>query len=46
MQYVNNGQFSKVDYVISFPKTKEEFEKIKKMSKSTDPKQIRYVPLQ
>jgi len=46
MQYVNNGQFSKVDYVISFPKSKEEFEKIKKMSKSTDPKQIRYVPLQ
>ena len=46
MQYVNNGQFSKVDYVISFPKDKAEFEKIKKMSKSTDPKQIRYVPLQ
>ncbi|MFZ2418705.1 MAG: ABC transporter substrate-binding protein [Smithellaceae bacterium] len=35
MQYVNNGQFSKVDYVISFPKNKEEFEKIKKMSKSS-----------
>jgi branched-chain amino acid transport system substrate-binding protein len=46
MQYVINGKFSKVDYVISFPKTKEEFEKIKKMSKTKDPEQIRYVSLQ
>ncbi len=45
LQQVKNGKFTKVDYVLSFPKTKEEFEKYKKMSKTTDPAQIRWVPI-
>lgn len=45
-QYVVNGKFSKVDYILSFPKTKLEFDKYKKMSKSTDPAQIRWIPVQ
>lgn len=46
LQTVTNGKFSKVDYIFSFPKSKEEFEKYKKMSKSTEPDHIRYLPLQ
>jgi len=45
MQQVRNGKFTKVDYLFNFPKTKTEFEKYKKMSKTTDPAQIRWTPL-
>lgn len=44
MQHVKDGKFSKTDYILSFPKTKEEFEKYKKMSKSSDPAMIRWSP--
>ena len=44
MQNVKDGKFSKVDYILPFPKTQEEFEKYKKMSKSTDPAMIRWSP--
>ncbi len=44
LQQVQNGKFGKVDYIFSFPKTKEEFEKYKKMSKFTEPQNIRWVP--
>ena len=44
MQNVKDGKFSKTDYILSFPKTKEEFEKYKKMSKSADPAMIRWSP--
>lgn len=46
MQTVANGKFSKVDYVLSFPKTKLAFDKYKKMSKSLDPDMIRWSPVQ
>jgi len=46
MQYVINGKFSKIDYVLSFPRTQLEFEKAKKMSKTTDPAMIRWSPVQ
>ena len=46
MQYVVNGKFSKVDYVMSFPKTRVEFDKYKKMSKSPEPERIRWLPVQ
>ncbi len=46
MQHVQNGRFSKVDYILAFPKTRAEFEQYKKMSKTTDPAQLRWVPLQ
>ncbi len=46
MQHVQNGKFSKVDYILAFPKTRAEFEKYKQMSKTTDPAQLRWVPLQ
>lgn len=45
-QQVKNGQFTKVNYLFTFPQTKTEFEKYKKMSKTTDPAQIQWVPLQ
>ena len=44
MQTVKDGRFSKVDYILSFPKTKEEFEKYKKMSKTAEPEMIRWAP--
>jgi branched-chain amino acid transport system substrate-binding protein len=44
MQYVKNGKFSKVDYIMPFPKTKADFEKYKKLSKSTEPEMIRWSP--
>jgi len=46
IQKVENGKFSKVDYTFSFPKTQAEFLKYKKMSKSSQPEMIRWVPLQ
>ena len=45
MQTVRDGKFSKIDYILSFPKTKEEFEKYKKMSKTTQPEMIRWAPV-
>lgn len=44
LQQVQHARFSKVDYIFSFPKTQKEFEKYKKMSKSTEPQNIRWVP--
>ena len=44
MQNVKDGKFSKTDYILSFPKSKAEFEKYKKMSKSSDPAMIRWAP--
>ncbi|HQK99790.1 MAG TPA: ABC transporter substrate-binding protein [Smithellaceae bacterium] len=46
MQTVKDGKFSKVDYLLTFPKTQAEFEKYKKMSKSAEPEMIRWAPLQ
>jgi branched-chain amino acid transport system substrate-binding protein len=46
MQNVKDGKFSKVDYILPFPKTKAEFEKYKKMSKTTEPEMIRWAPAQ
>ncbi len=46
MQQVKNGKFSKVDYILAFPKTAAEFQKYKKMSKSKEPEMIRWVPIQ
>jgi branched-chain amino acid transport system substrate-binding protein len=45
MQTVREGKFSKVDYIFSFPKTKEDFEKYKKMSKTAEPEMIRWAPV-
>ncbi|MFO7570728.1 MAG: ABC transporter substrate-binding protein [Smithellaceae bacterium] len=45
VQLVENGKFSKVDYVFSFPKTREEFETVKKLSKTSEPENIRWLPL-
>ncbi len=44
-QQVKNGKFTKVDYLFTFPKTKAEFEKYKKMSKTTEPEMIRWEPV-
>lgn len=46
IQFLENGKFSKVDYVFSFPKTKEEFDKVKKLSKTREPQNIRWLPHQ
>lgn len=46
MQQVNNGKFTKADYLFAFPKTRAEFEKYKKMSKTADPSMIRWTPMQ
>ncbi len=46
MQHVKNGKFSKVDYILAFPKTQAEFLKYKKLSKSKEPEMIRWAPLQ
>ena len=45
-QQVKNGKFTKVNYLFTFPETRADFEKYKKMSKTTDPAQIQWVPLQ
>ena len=45
MQYVKNGKFSNPDYVITFPQTKMEYEKILKLSKITDKSHVRWVPM-
>ncbi len=44
-QQVKNGKFTKVYYLFTFPKTKAEFEKYKKMSKTTEPEMIRWEPI-
>ncbi len=46
MQTVKDGKFSKVDYILPFPKTQAEFEKYKKMSKTAEPEMIRWSPVQ
>jgi branched-chain amino acid transport system substrate-binding protein len=46
MQHVKNGKFSKVDYILAFPKTKAEFDKYKKLSKTKEPEMVRWVPIQ
>ncbi|MEN6509783.1 MAG: ABC transporter substrate-binding protein [Smithella sp.] len=45
MQQVKNGKFTKVDYILAFPKTQAEFMRYKKMSKSAEPEMIRWVPI-
>lgn len=46
IQSVENGKFSKVDYTFAFPKSKEEFDKYKKMSKTREPENCRWLPVQ
>ena len=46
IQSVENGKFSKVDYIFSFPKTKQEFDKVKKLSKTREPEHILWLPVQ
>jgi branched-chain amino acid transport system substrate-binding protein len=46
MQYVKDGKFSKPDICLTFPKTKAEYEKIKKISKITEPGLVRWEPMQ
>lgn len=46
MQTVKDGKFSKVDYLLPFPKTRVDFERYKKMSKSREPEMIRWTPVQ
>jgi hypothetical protein len=45
MQQVKGGKFTKVDYILAFPKTQAEFTRYKNMSKSTEPEMIRWVPI-
>jgi len=45
IQTVENGKFSKVEYIFSFPKTKEELDRVKKQSKTREPQNIRWLPL-
>lgn len=45
VQYVANSKFSKVDYILSFPKSQGEFDQYKKMSKSRESAQIRWSPV-
>jgi hypothetical protein len=44
-QQVKGGKFTKVNYLFTFPETAAEFAKYKKMSKTTDPGQIQWVPI-
>jgi len=46
IQSVENGKFSKVDYTFAFPKTKADFEKFRKMSKTREPENCRWLPVQ
>lgn len=46
IQTVENGKFSKVDYTFAFPKTKADFEKFRKMSKTREPENCRWLPVQ
>ncbi|HQL00478.1 MAG TPA: ABC transporter substrate-binding protein [Smithellaceae bacterium] len=46
IQSVDNGAFSKTRYFLSFPKTREEFEKYKQLSKTREPENIRWWPIQ
>jgi len=45
IQSVEHGKFQKVYYTLSFPKTKAEFEKYKKMSKTREPENYRWIPV-
>ena len=45
MQQVKGGKFTKVDYILAFPKTQAEFTRYKQMSKSAEPEMIRWVPI-
>ncbi len=45
MQYVKDGKFSKVDCILTFPQTRADFNKYKKMSKISDPSLVRWVPI-
>ncbi|MBP7766310.1 MAG: ABC transporter substrate-binding protein [Deltaproteobacteria bacterium] len=45
IQSVANGKFSPVYYTLSFPKTRAEFLKYKKMSKTKDPENCLWMPL-
>lgn len=46
IQSVENGKFSKVDYTFAFPKTKADYERYKKMSKTREPENCRWLPVQ
>lgn len=46
IQSVNNGKFSSVYYTLSFPKTRTEFLKYKKMSRTKEPENCLWMPLQ
>lgn len=46
MQYVKQGKFTKVDCVLTFPQTRVEYEKYKKMSKLKDISLVRWAPMQ
>ena len=46
IQSVDKGAFSKTRYFLSFPKTREEFEQYKQLSKTREPENIRWLPLQ
>ncbi|MEE9934276.1 MAG: ABC transporter substrate-binding protein [Deltaproteobacteria bacterium] len=46
IQSVENGKFSKVDYTFAFPKTKADFEKFRKMSKTRESENCRWLPVQ
>ena len=46
IQSVEKGKFHKANYILSFPKTKADFEKYKKMSKIIEPKNYRWIPIQ
>jgi len=45
IQSVDNGKFSKVHYILSFPKSMAEFEKFKKISKTREPENCLWVPV-
>lgn len=45
VQAVEDGKFQKVHYTLAFPKTKQEFEKYKKMSKTREPENYRWIPV-
>ena len=46
IQTVEKGKFSKVDYTFAFPKSKAEFEKYRKMSRTREPENCRWLPVQ
>ncbi len=46
MQFVKDGKFTKVDCVLTFPQTRIDYEKYRKMSKLTDLSLVRWAPMQ